>query len=288
MKEIVLKTDEFCAGKKVKHIIRNQIGISAGLYRRLKRIPGAITLDGRDTFADEIISGGQVLCIRINDSPSENIEASDIPLDIIYEDDDLLILNKPRSMPTHPSMHHHGDTLANGVMNYFKDRDFTFRVITRLDRDTSGVVLVAKNAFAAQKLSGFMTEGKIKKEYVAVVCGVPKPSCGVINAPIKRAEESVILRCVSHDGKEALSEYEVLKTDGKLSLVKLLPKTGRTHQLRLHMSHKETPIYGDSLYGEGNGDGKTRLHCRKLIFPHPFEERIIEAEAPLPDDMNMI
>lgn len=288
MRELILKIDGVLEGRKIRHLVKNELGISSGLYRRLKRTEGAVTLDGRDTYADETVREGQTLVIRISDTTSENIEPADIPLEIIYEDEDILIVNKPRSMPTHPSMHHHGDTLANGVMNYYKNREFTFRVITRLDKDTSGVVLIAKNAFSAQRLCKFMAEGKFVKEYVALVCGVPSQSSGRIDAPIKRKEESVILRCVSQDGKQAVSNYEVIETDGSFSLVKLIPETGRTHQLRVHMSYMGTPIYGDAFYGNGEADGKTRLHCRRLMFPHPVDERAVTAEAEIPQDMNNI
>ncbi|MBR2878602.1 MAG: RluA family pseudouridine synthase, partial [Clostridia bacterium] len=163
--------------------------------------------------------------------------------------------------------------------------NFTFRAITRLVRDTSGVVLIAKNPLSAANLSDDMKSGRIKKEYAAVTCGVPNPPKGRIDAPIKRLRESVILRCVSADGKEAVTDYETISVSGGLSLVRLYPLTGRTHQLRVHLSHIGTPIYGDDLYGAPQKNESTRLHCRKITFIHPHTKSETVLEAPLPQDM---
>ena len=259
--------------------------MSSALVKRLKATPGGIRVGGEDVFTNKQVMCGDELELTLKDVQSKNIEPKFIPLDIIYEDEDIIALNKPRSMPTHPSQNHHDDTLANGVMYYFKNDDFTFRVITRLDRDTSGIVLVAKNAFAAARLGDDMKDKKIHKEYIAVVNGTPSPSSGRIVVPIKRVENSTILRCVSPDGKEAITDYELLVTNGSVSLIRLIPHTGRTHQLRVHMSHIGNPIYGDVMYGASQTGEKTRLHCASLTFAHPVSKKIMKLNSPLPCDM---
>ena len=285
MKKITLEIDAELHGRRIKYLLRNHMGLSAALVKRLKNTSGGILLDGESVYVDRQVTRGQVLELNIVDTASDNIEPKDIPLDSIYEDEDIIALNKPRAMPTHPSQNHHDDTLANGVMYYFRECDFTFRVITRLDRDTSGVVLVAKNSLSAQILSDDIKNKKILKEYIAVVNGVPTPSEGTVCAPIKRAEGSTILRCVARDGKEAVSEYTLEKTSGDISLVRLRPLTGRTHQLRVHMSHIGTPIYGDDLYGAPQVGEATRLHCASVSFEHPVTKIPLTLTAPVPEDI---
>lgn len=271
-------------GKTVKYILQNHLGLSASVISQLKQTDDGIMLSGERVFVDKKVCKDDELTLTVSDERSD-IPASDIPLDIIYEDEDIIAISKPRNMPTHPSQNHYEDTLANGLMHYYADKNFTFRAITRLDRDTSGVVLVAKNPVSAAILGDAMKQGKIKKEYAAVVCGVPNPPEGTINAPIKRMYESVILRCVSPDGKEAVTDYETVSSGNELSLVRLFPKTGRTHQLRVHLSHIGTPIYGDDLYGANQKNESTRLHCRKITFTHPLTKTEMEIVSPLPEDM---
>ena len=285
MKTITIRIDDKLHGRRIKYLLRNHLGMSAALVKRLKNAQDGIMLDGRRVFVTEQVASGQELVLNVYDEASENIEPVEMPLDIIYEDDDIIALNKPRAMPTHPSQNHHADTLANGVMYYFRSSDFTFRVITRLDRDTSGVVLVAKNALSAQRLSDDIKNKRISKVYTAAVNGVPEPAYGRISAPVKRADNSAILRCVAPGGKESVTEYEVQKTLAGISLVTLKPLTGRTHQLRVHMSYIGTPIYGDDMYGAPQINERTRLHCASVSFVHPMTKENITVEAPVPEDI---
>lgn len=287
-KIIEIQIDSTLDGRKIRYVLRNHMGLSVRLIRLMKYTPDGILLNGKEAKQDSQVKTGDVLRLTMEDNPSENIAPMELPLDILFEDEDIIAVGKPRNMPTHPSQNHHADTLANALAYYFRDMDFTFRVITRLDKDTSGIVLVAKNAMAAQKLSMAMQNGEIQKEYVAAVCGVPSPLKGTITAPIKRKEDSVILRCVAPDGKEAVTDYHTEKTKNGLSFVRLLPKTGRTHQLRVHMQYIGTPIFGDDLYGAPQIDEKTRLHCQKLCFPHPVSGKKIVIEAPVPKDMKKL
>lgn len=286
-KIIEVKIDDALHGKTVRYILKNHLMLSTALIRRLKRENG-VFLNGEVAKNHMTAKGGDTLTARITDGASENIEPTEMPLAILYEDADVIVINKPRSMPTHPSQNHHGDTLANGIMYYFRHETFTFRVITRLDRDTSGIVLVAKNPLSAQRLADAMQRGEIEKTYVAAVCGVPKEKEGVIIAPIRRKEDSVILRTVAADGKYAETAYKVEKEKDGIALLHLYPKTGRTHQIRVHMAHIGTPIFGDDLYGAPEVGEKTRLHCEKITFPHPSTGEKTEVFAPVPSDIEKL
>lgn len=283
-KIIKFKINGVFDGKTVKQILCAN-GFSSTIVRRMKRTENGIMLNGESVHTDRRVRGGDELEVTVSDKPSENIVPKAIPIDIIYEDDDILAVNKPRAMPTHPSHNHHEDTLANGIMYYYGESDFTFRAVMRLDADTSGIVLIAKNAFAARILNDDMKNKRIHKEYVAVVNGVPIPRKGRISVPIKRFKNSVILRCAAPDGKESVTDYEVEKTVNGMSFVRLFPLTGRTHQLRVHMSHIGAPIYGDDLYGAPQIGERTRLHCRKIIFRHPMMHKETVIEAAVPNDI---
>lgn len=284
MREFILNVGNDFSGCDIKSILTGYWNFSGGLITLLKKGDG-ILLNGKKEYVNKIVKEGDVLKITLPKDSSDNIVPNDIPLDILYEDEDILAVNKPANMPTHPSIGHYEGTLANAVMYYYKDIHFTFRAITRLDRDTSGVVLIAKNIVSADRLSKSLILGGIKKEYIALCVGAPTHLSGTIDAPIKREKEGIIKRCIAPDGKPAVTDYEVIKTSGDFSLVRLFPKTGRTHQLRLHLSHIGTPIYSDFLYGKEVLGQRTRLHCRSLVFPHPFSEEIVEISAPLPNDM---
>jgi 23S rRNA pseudouridine1911/1915/1917 synthase len=285
---ITVNIDEKLNNKTVREILFDYLDLSNALVKKLKQTDDGIMLNGVKVYVTRVLKTGDKLVVNIRDKRSENIVPEEISLDILYEDEDIIVINKKRGMPTHPSHNHHNDTLANGLMNYFKDKEFTFRAITRLDKDTSGVVLVAKNLISAQLLGKAIREKKIFKEYVAVINGIINPMKGEMNFPIKRREEGIILRCVAPDGKDSLTEYSTLKTFGDLSLVKLIPVTGRTHQLRVHLSHIGHPIYGDDLYNAPQKDESLKLHCRKITFNHPTSDKLISIEAPIPDDIETL
>ncbi len=276
-------------GKSVKQIISREFSLSSRALTRLKN-SGGITVNGKAVTVRHILGENDILTLKIDDTPSESITPVNIPLDIIYEDEHILLVNKPLGMPVHPSQGHHCDTLANAVMYRYRGTDFTFRAITRLDGDTTGLVLVARNAVAAQRLTDLMQNGEINKEYAAATVGVPKEKYGTVNAPIARCENSVIKRKVSPDGKSAVTHYELefISDNGKYALIKATPVTGRTHQIRLHLSHIGIPIYGDFLYGEPVDNVRAHLHCRRLSFPHPMTGKIMTFEAPLPEDIRKI
>ena len=284
MKTIELSIPDKYNNKSVKTLLKH-LNISAAILTDLKKYPDGILINGIHANVTQTVHTDDVLTLNIYDTPSPNIVPVDIPLDILYENEDILVVNKPRNMPTHPSQNHHDDTLANGVMYYYRNSDFTFRVITRLDRDTSGAVLIAKNRLSASILSDQMQEQKIHKEYVALCHGTPMEPQGIIDAPIAREEGSTIRRLVAPKGKTAITQYEVMFSKGDLSMIKLNPQTGRTHQLRVHLAHIGHSIYGDDMYGSPIR-GSTRLHCRALSFVNPADGESITIEAPIPSDIS--
>ncbi len=284
MREFNLTVTDIFDSKDIKFILKVHFGFSDAMITRLKKGDG-ILLNGEKAFVIKKVKTGDVLKITLYDEKSENIVPNDIPLQILYEDEDILAVSKPADMPTHPSIKHFEGTLANAVMHYYKDVPFTFRAVTRLDRDTSGVVIIAKNAAAQDKLSNQLMSGEFKKEYLALCVGILGEKSGRIDAPIKREKEGIIKRCIAPDGKRAISDYEVIEEKNGMSMIRLIPHTGRTHQLRLHLSYIGTPIYADFLYGEDVIGERIRLHCRKVSFIHPFNGERMEIIASLPDDM---
>lgn len=260
-------------------ILMREYLVRSGLSKRqITAIKGkGIFLNGESVTVRAKINLNDKIDIEISDTKSDGIEAMEMPLKILYEDEDILALDKPVNMPTHPSRGNTLPTLANGVMAYFGG-DFVFRAITRLDRDTSGIVLIAKNPVSAAELSRLVKARKIKKTYHAMLDGIPSPKCGVINAKIRRETDDSIKRIVAEDGKDAVTEYKVISADADGCLCEFSPITGRTHQIRVHAAHIGTPLKNDFLYGT-RGDKTYYLRCVRLEFTHPRagEEIIIKA-----------
>lgn len=284
MRSFSLKIDDNYSGREIKYILKNYFGFSDRLITKLKKGDN-ILLNGKKEYVIKTVSKGDLIEIILPEENSDNIVKENIPLEILYEDDDVLAVNKPPNMPTHPSISHFTGTLANAVMYYFRKVPFTFRAVTRLDRDTSGVVIIAKNPVTHQRLFNALTSGNFQKEYVALTQGVPSPRRGIIEAPIMRECEGIIKRKIDKNGKPAFTEYEVIDDKNGFALIKLHPKTGRTHQLRLHLAHIGTPIFADFLYGDDVENERIRLHCGKVSFKHPFDDMKLCITAPLPDDM---
>ena len=207
-------------------------------------------------------------------------------LDIVYEDSHIIIINKPASTPVHPTKIHQENTLANFLRYYSleKGEDYTFRAVNRLDKDTSGLVLIAKDRHSA----GILQKQDIYKEYIAVCTGIT-PEKGTIDKPIKKSENSTMLRIISDDGDRAVTHFERIGCFYNSSLVKLWLETGRTHQIRCHMSSIGHPLEGDDLYG-GSLEKIERqaLHCAKMKFFHPIDGKVIELCCDIPEDMKKI
>lgn len=280
-------------GLTVKEILTSKLEFSKRAIATLKSRPDGILINGMHATVRAMIKENDILEINIDDdtqSKEKLVPSSTLP-DIAYEDDDIIVLNKPPYMPTHQSQGHFYDTLANSLAYYYslQNRPFVFRSINRLDRNTSGVVLVAKNRLSASKLSSQMKSDTIKKTYLAILEGSLPENNSRIITHIKRKEKSIILRQVCdecEDSKIAITDYKVLAQANGLSLVSATPVTGRTHQLRVHFSHLGAQILGDDLYGTGSfAIGRHALHAYALEFTHPKTNEQIHISAPLPCDM---
>lgn len=277
MREIIFKIDDKNSGLMIRDFLRN-FGVSSALLTKLKQDENGIKLNGKFAKAIEVLKSGDNLTVNIKNSGKmpEKFECENVK--VAYNDEDILVLNKPPLMPVHESRNHRGDTLAN-VAACYMESDCAFRAVYRLDRDTSGLVLIAKNELAASKLAG-----KIKKDYYAVVSGKFEGR-GTIDLPIRRVQESIIERGVFDDGERAVTHYEAIKTDGENTLLKLNLETGRTHQIRVHFSHLGAPLLGDTLYG-GSCEKINRqaLHCKKIYFTHPITHEKITVDSDFPKD----
>lgn len=269
-------------GAEVLTLLR-QYGLSSGMIRRLKRT-GGLLLDGQEVTVRGRVSAGQRLTLRLPETPSRAVEPVPMDLKIVYENDRLLVVDKPAGMPVHPSAGHHGDSLANGVAAYMHDPAFTFRPITRLDRYTSGLTLIAKDAPAAAVLCRQIQQGVIRKTYYAITEGIPNPPAGRVEYPIGRVPGSVIARQVTRQGKPAVTEYQVMQVWGNRALVRLHPITGRTHQLRVHMAAIGCPLLYDFLYGREQPEKSFFLRCTGLTFDDPDtgEKNMIEIQYNFP------
>ncbi|MDE5995844.1 MAG: RluA family pseudouridine synthase [Eubacterium sp.] len=280
MRRINFEISEADSGLMIKDFLKS-FGVSSALLTKLKQTENGITLNGSFAKAIERMKTGDILEISI-ESKGHMPDPSDTEIDVLYEDEDILVVNKPPFMPVHESRNHRGDTLSNAVAAHIKE-DTAFRAVFRLDRDTSGAVLIAKHELAASKLAG-----KIKKDYYAVVYGEIKDS-GTINLPIKRLDESIIKRCVAEDGERAVTHYEAVKTENGTTLLKINLETGRTHQIRVHFSHLGYPLVGDSLYGgEDERINRQALHCRDIYFLHPVTNEEMHIFCPFPSDFQKL
>lgn len=278
------------AGKTVFDVLRRELGFSNRLLARLKQDEQGILVDGERVTVRYPLRQGQRLTLAVEDrSGGEGVVPVELPLSILYEDEFLWGVNKPPEMPTHPSHGHYDDTLANALAWYAAERGepFVFRPVNRLDRNTSGVVLVARDQRAAGILARTMQERQMEKRYLALLDGELFPDSGILSAPIRRRAESIIFRevCSEGEGDEAITAWRVLARGGGFTLVEASPETGRTHQLRVHFAHLGCPIHGDDLYGNAAEDmPRQALHAYTLAFPHPANGERITLTAPPPED----
>ena len=268
----------------VKSVLKNKYNMKSSVITALKNTNGILVNGNCVTVRKTLEKGDELKLVIPADGRSENIVPVKGNLDIVYEDEDIICVNKPCGMPTHPSQGHFDDTLANIVCHYFKDQSFRFRVSNRLDNYTSGVVVIAKNMYSASYLcTGDFRKG-ILKTYYAVCRGIFKDKKGEVVAPISRTQDSTIKRMVSPQGKYACTQYEVVSEKNNNSLVKIMPLTGRTHQIRVHMSYIGHPLVNDFLYDEAyDGNGIFLLHCKTMEFKHPCSNAIVKADTDLPD-----
>jgi len=288
LKYNVLKQDD---NKTVETVWKQKFGISAGLFTVLK-LSGKLRKNGEICRSIDTVADGDVLTADVTEEEaSENIVSSDIRFGIVYEDEFLLVTDKPRGVSVHPSIGNFDNTLANGVMYHWSKNGekHKFHAVNRIDKDTSGICVVAKNRFAHGILSEQIKRGSFKRRYYAAVKGILPEKSGVIDKPIKRAEESVIKRIVSDDGKNAVTHYHVVNETDGVSLIDVWLETGRTHQIRVHFSDMGYPLVGDWLYGEVAENEKEGhlLHAYSVEFNHPVTGEKLSFCLDLPDDMKM-
>ncbi len=291
-------------GLYIKEIIRRRLGYSSRLLKKI-RYDGSVELNGRPAKLNIKLHPGDLVTVRLPQE-SSYFEPEDIPVDIAYEDKDLLIVNKPPFLVVHPTKNYQSGTLANALAKLIEEREkageepWKIRFVNRLDRDTSGLVIVAKNPHAQDFLSGEMQENRVQKEYLALVHGITEPS-GTIDLPIDKDPNHVARRMVREDGYPSVTHYLRLAaiqtepgTTGQIdgySLLRLKLDTGRTHQIRVHLTHIGHPLVGDELYGQLYGYDippewmpRQALHAARLVLTSPSDGSRISAEAPLPDD----
>ena len=278
--------------EKIEHFLR-QRGYSRQLLTNLKQDSGSVQVNGQPRYMNERLSEGDQLVIHICETEvSEKIEPVALPLDILYEDEDLLVVNKPSGMPVHPSIHNYDNTLANALAYYFKQQEkpFVFRCTNRLDRDTSGITIISKHLLSSGILSSMVMKHEVNREYLALVRGYDLPDQGTIHAPLGRNPGSIIERMVDfQNGEDAITHYKVVKKENGHSLVSLKLETGRTHQIRIHMKYLGHPLIGDYLYNpDMEHIHRQALHSYKMSFYHPITGQFMEFCVPMPDDMNRI
>lgn len=292
---IQYKIEEQHNGKCISMFLKEK-EYSRAVIIELKKTKTGIQKNGTWAGVNEILNTGDILEICLTEQgSSENIVPKELQLDILYEDEDILVVNKPYDTPIHPSVNNYNNTLANGVVHYYQQQNkpYIFRCINRLDRDTTGVTILAKNLISASILSKRMKERGLSRTYVAFVEGITKEE-GTIDLPIGREEGTIIKRKIDEkEGKHAITHYcklEELQVEGKaVSVVALQLETGRTHQIRVHMASIGHPLLGDFLYNESNHMlTRQALHVALCAFYHPITGEYKRITAPLPKDMEML
>lgn len=276
-------------GMVLREFLRIEKQISKRALAHIKFAGGSIFVNGEHATVRKVLQeGDQILVHFPPEVPSESIYMDPIPLDIIYEDEHFLVVNKPPQMATIPSHEHPRGTLANAVLYYFKQHGIssTFHAVNRLDKDTSGLVLIAKHSYAHDLMTREQKRGQVKRKYIAIVQGRLSSEQGTINAPIGRKEDSIIERVVRPDGQFAVTHYEVITQQADKAVVSVRLETGRTHQIRVHFAHIGHPLLGDDLYGGNRLEiSRQALHSHICTFYHPFVERELTFTVDPPMDM---
>ena len=280
----IKNTDNFIT---VKEVLKAYFNISDRLLLRLKNSK-SIFLNNLPTYVSKQVNANDTVTVIIDFiEESPNIVPTKMNLNIIYEDDCYLIINKPPHIPVHPSILHYDNSLSNGVKYYFDSIGLKrkLRPVNRLDKDTSGLVIFAKNEYIQECLVRQMKSKELKKTYIAICDGIFEKKKNNINLPIARKPGSIIERCIDPSGDISITHYEVIDTLKNVSIVKCLLETGRTHQIRVHLSSINHPILGDSLYGNKNTEvSRQLLHAYQLEFYHPLTKKLVKYTAPIPAD----
>ena len=292
MRVFIYVAGEQDAGRTVSSILRQELRLSTGLIKRLKFHQG-IFLDGVPVFVSERVQKGQRVEVHLHDEDKAQGDHQVInkPVDVRYADEDILIVSKEAPLPSIESAKQQGDTLEGRMYHYFRDvPNYIYRPVNRLDKGTSGLMVIAKNSFAQQKLQKDLHSDAFVRRYLAVVEGILPEKEGVIDLPIALETPWGVKRTIREDGKPAVTRYKVLEEHSGRSLVQLQLETGRTHQIRVHMAYHGCPIVGDYIYGKDADEipGRFALHSCYVRLVHPVTGETVEIEAPLPEELERL
>ncbi|EKQ55120.1 MULTISPECIES: RluA family pseudouridine synthase [unclassified Clostridium] len=279
-------------GTKIREYLKNELGLSTRLIRSAS-LGKRIFVNGEVVKMNRVLNCGEIIKIDLAKDESQDIAPEKMDIDIVYEDEDILVVNKKPFMVVHPTKSYQSGTLANGVINYFMEsnQNCIVRLVSRLDMNTSGLIIIAKNQFSHGMLSKEMSENKVGKKYLAIVHGIMKEKQGTIDLPIYKPEgiENGTRRVIDERGQRSITHFKVVEEFSDSSLVECKLETGRTHQIRVHLSHLGHPIYGDTLYGYGEEEEnlikRQALHAYGLDFKSPRSGEMLSLRAELPEDM---
>ncbi len=284
----VKKEDNYC---NIKQVLKEVFQISDRLLLKLKNNK-QFYLNNKNVYVSHPVKENDIITINIDfKESSDNIVPTPMNLDILFEDESFLILNKPAGVAIHPSHSHFDTSLSNGVKYYYEQNDIhkKIRPVNRLDKDTSGAVIFAKNDYVQENITRQMKNNTFHKEYIAILEGILESKSGTINAPIAREKDSIIKRCIRNDGDIAISHFKVLNEYDGYSEVQLIIETGRTHQIRVHSSYIGHPVLGDTLYGKPSSlISRQALHSYIISFTHPITKKNLTITAPLFEDMKIL
>lgn len=289
MRELTFHVDAEDDGRLIKRVVRGKMGVSHRGFSEIKN-QHAMLVDGRPVLADYRVRAGEVITLMLPEiAPPQPLVWDDTPIEVVYEDQDILIVNKPAPLASQSSPHQTGFTLANRVAYYYRDQEnFSYRPVNRLDKGTSGLMLIARHAHAQHVMQQMLHGPDFVRVYEAIVEGAPCPEEGVIDLPIMKAPGATVRRMVGPEGKRCVTHYQTLERRGNFTRLRIRLETGRTHQIRVHMAHMGCPIAGDFLYGHEDArlPGRFALHSAYLCCTQPVSGARIECRAPLPKELS--
>ena len=284
MRTLSLTVEQTENGLTVKTVLRRRLCLAESLLRHLKFVPGAIQRNGEDVRLIDRVAAGDILSVHLDEKSTGSFAPLATPLSVLYEDEDLLLVDKAAGVPMHS-----GENSLAGAIAAHLGTDAPFHPVQRLDKGSSGVLCIAKSRYMHDRLRRMLHSEGLTREYLAIVCGKPSPECGVVDAPISKTADERHRHFVTQDGLPSRTHYETLSSNAELSLLHLRLDTGRTHQIRIHMAHIGCPLLGDTLYGAADERiSHPALHSHRLSLLHPLTGQQLTVTAPLPSDMKQI